>query len=642
MGMRRVAALLTVGLFGLVACGGQEEVEQQAPYEGVEAPDLAARVAAGELPPLEQRLPAEPFVMVAVEEPGQYGGDWRQVHLGAPDRMQNMYLMQEHLGRWNRDHSKVIPSVAKGWEWSSDGRTITFHLRQGMKWSDGDDFDADDFLFWYEDMIRYPALSDRIDDQELMVGGELAELEKIDQHTFSITFAVPNYIFEEMLPSYEFEPIVPSHYLKQFHPRYASQAQIDSFMAVDGASVWKDWFYQKYYFMSPQSVGTPVLWAWTQTNAMDQPLQVLERNPYYWKVDEAGRQLPYVDRMVRTLMPNNEAMVLKAVAGEVDFQTRRITGVNNRTVLVENQQRGQYRVVPVGNPGNNGGVIFFNFWQDDDPYKMGLYNDLNFRIALSLAIDRQEINDILNKGLGNPGNAFTGPGLPMYDQANADMYAEHDPQRASHMLDSLGLARRDGDGFRLRQDNGERLSMVVNLYSEGSVGPGELMELIKQYWAEVGVELGIRPMERTLWHAARQAYDFDLSSYSMGADYPGRPAYAFAPQWYFAHNQYVYFGQKWADWLMTDGSKGVEAPAGARRLYEILLQLPTVASADGRLALQREAHRIHAENLWMIGTLNAPPQANFFVARNDFRNIPTDDAYFDMEANETSHWFFRR
>jgi peptide/nickel transport system substrate-binding protein len=581
-------------------------------------------------------------VVEAVEEPGRYGGDWRQVHLGAPDRMQNVYLMQEHLGRWDRTHSRVIPSVAKGWEWSPDGRTITFHLRPGMKWSDGDDFDADDFVFWYEDMIKFPLLADRIDDQELQVGGSLAQLAKVDRYTFTITFAAPNYIFEEMLPSYEFEPIVPSHYLKRFHPRYAGQARIDSAMAVDGASVWKDWFYLKYYPMSPQSVGTPTLWAWTQTNALDQPVQVLARNPYYWKVDTEGRQLPYVDRVVRTLMPNSEAMLLKAVAGEADYQSRRITGVKNRTVLVENQERGQYRVVNAGNPGFNEGVIFFNFWQDRDPLRRRLYNDLAFRVALSVAIDRREINEIVYKGLANPGNALTGRDSPLYDQANADRHAEYDPDQANRLLDSLGLARRDGQGFRLRPDNGERFSMVVNLYAEGAVGPSELMELVKKHWAAVGLELGIRPMERTLWHAARQAYDFDLSSYTMGVDSPGRPAYAFAQQFYFAHNQYVYWGQKWADWLMTGGQKGVAAPPGARRLYEILRQLPSVPTPEGRRELQREAHRIYAENLWMIGTVNGPPQGNFFVARNDFRNIPTQDAFFDPEANETSHWFFKR
>lgn len=624
------------------ACGSPEQQGAQAPYVGKEAPELAALVAAGRLPPLSERLPREPFVVEAVEESGRYGGDWRQVHLGAPDRMQNVYLMQEHLGRWDRAHSRVVPSVAKGWEWSPDGRTVTFHLRPGMKWSDGDDFDADDFVFWYEDMIKFPLLADRIDDQELQVGGALAQLVKVDQYTFTITFAAPNYIFEEMLPSYEFEAIVPSHYLKRFHPRYAGQARIDSAMAVDGASVWKDWFYLKYYPMSPQSVGTPTLWAWTQTNALDQPVQVLARNPYYWKVDTEGRQLPYVDRIVRTLMPNSEAMLLKAVAGEVDYQSRRITGVKNRTVLVENQERGRYRVVPAGNPGFNESVLFFNFWQDRDPLRQRLYNDPAFRVALSVAINRQEINEILYKGLANPGNALTGPESPLYDQANADRHAEYDPDQANRLLDSLGLARRDGQGFRLRPDNGQRFSMVVNLYSEGAVGPSELMELVKKHWAAVGLELGIRPMERTLWHAARQAYDFDLSSYTMGVDFPGRPSYAFAPQFYFAHNQYVYWGQRWADWLMTGGQKGVAAPPGARRLYEILQQLPSVPSLEGRRELQREAHRIYAENLWMIGMLNGPPQGNFFVARNDFRNIPTQDAYFDPEANETSHWFFKR
>ena len=641
MRMRGPACLLAAGLMSLAACGGPEQAAQEAPYEGKEAPELAARVAAGELPPLASRLPSQPFVVQAVEEIGRYGGDWRQVHVGAADRMQNMYLIQEHLGRWNRDHTKVIPSVARSWEWSPDGRAITFHLREGMRWSDGDDFDADDFVFWYEDMIKHPALSDRLSDHQLRVGGELADLEKIDQYTFSITFSAPNYIFEEVLPSYEFEPIYPSHYLKRFHPKYASKAQIDSAMKADGAAVWKDWFWLKFYFMSPQSVDTPVIWAWTQTNAMDQPLHVLERNPYYWKVDEEGRQLPYVDRVARSLMPSPEAMLLKIIAGEVDYQSRRIASVNNRTVLVENQQRGQYRVVPAGNAGGNAGALFLNYWQDDE-YKMRLYDDLRFRIALSVAIDRNQINDLLLKGLGNPGNSLLALGSPLYDEKWARAHAEYDPERANGILDELGLVERDADGYRLRADNGERLSMVVNLYTPGVAFGVEMTELVKKYWSEVGLELSIRPMERSLWHAARQAYGFDLSSYSFGGDTPGRPSYVLAPQLYFAHNQYVYFGQKWADWLMTNGERGEEAPPGARRLYEIYKQIPSVPTLEGRQKLLREAYQIHSDNLWVIGILNPPPQGAFFVARSDFRNIPEHDAYYDPEANETSHWYFRR
>lgn len=627
-----MALCLVVGAGLALASGAQERPDPTAApsvnLDLMEAPEFAEMVAAGELPPVGERLPENPVVLDGVDGLGSYGSAWRQVHLGANDRFQNMYHIQEHLGEWNKEFSAVVPSVAESWEWSNGGRTITFTLREGMKWSDGDDFDTDDFAFWYNDVLMNDELGQ--DRSVLSVGGRVAEFEQIDDLRFRFNFAEPNYIFEELLPSYLLDPIMPSHYLKQFHPAYADMEDIEAAMADAGFEVWSEFFTKLFRFMDPNAIGVPTIRAWYQTNGIDEPVQVLARNPYYWKVDTAGRQLPYLDRIERRLMSDVEAMTLAALAGEVDLQFRRVDGVARRPAAVENQVSGNYTIVDVGAIGFQPWVVYFN-WYQDDQLKADLYADLRFRRALSIGMNREQINDLVYKGLGNPSNSQVGPTYIAYDETTANMNAEYDPVAAAALLDEVGLTETDSDGFRLRPDTGDRLTLVVNLFQPGlGFGP-EVWEIIKTNWAEIGIDVAIRPTERSLWHEARSSYDFDLSSYQGQGARPGNSSYL-AAQVYAAHGEYTYWGQKWADWLMSDGATGVEPPDDVKRIYEIYLQMPSVASRADRADLEREVQRTFAEQLYIIGTLNEPSQGRFGYRHNTFMNVDTDVEYYSSET----------
>jgi len=602
-----------------------------------EAPELTELVKTGKIPAVEQRLPKEPMVVTNVPEIGQYGGTWRMVSIGASDRMQLAYKNMEHLGRWNDAFTEVLPSFAKKWELLDGGKTIVISLREGTRWSDGELYTTEDIRFFWEDVLKFPDL--KMAQSLYSVNGQLGELKIIDKNTFSITWQSPNYTFPELFYSYEFSMIYyPAHYLKQFHPKYTEKTKIDEAMKKAGFTVWTEYFNDITRLWN--NPGTPTIDAWVVENKNDQAVQLLKRNPYYWKVDKSGNQLPYINEQRRTLLPDAQAMLLKALAGEVDYQSRRLAGVDNRPIAVQNQEKGDYTIVNLKGTGENAEVIMFNYFQEDS-YKANLYMKKDFRVALSLAINRKEMNDVLVMGLGNPGNSIVGPQHPLYDQAIADKYAVYDPVQANKLLDGLGLTKKDSEGYRLRTDTGKRLSLELG--TPGETMPKRGHEMIKEYWKQVGIELNVVYRERTLWHEVRTAYKFDLTSFNALAATFGGPSYSFAPQYYFAHSDYTYHGQKWADWVMSDGKKGVEPPPDLKpsiqRLYAIYKAIPTTPTSSERMKLEKEMLQIEADSMFMIGTYNMPAIGFYAFVKNSMRNIPST---LVTQQRDTCAWYIKK
>jgi len=630
-----------VGILGVYAKGQEEKspatVAPVVANTSKEAPELAELVKSGALPPLAQRLPKEPLVVENVPDIGQYGGAWRMVHLGPSDRNQMMYKNMEHFGRWNDTYTKIVPSLAKKWEMIDGGKTIVMYLREGTKWSDGTPFTTEDIRFFWEDVLKYPDL--KIPQALYSSGGVLGDLKVIDKFTFSITWPNPNYTFEEKFYSYEFSmPYYPAHYLKQFHPKYTEKAKIDEAMKNANFTVWTEYFVDLTRLWN--NPGTPTLDAWIVQNKNDQPVQVFKRNPYYWKVDKAGNQLPYINEQLRTLVPDAQAMLLKALAGEVEYQARRVNGVTNRPIAVQNQEKGDYKVVNVPDAGQTSATIYFNFFQADK-YKAELYKDKRFRIALSVALNRKEMNDVLAMGLGYPGNANVGPKHILFDKAQAEKYAQFDPAEANRLLDEIGLTKKDSEGFRLRTDNGKRLTLELG--STGEFLPKRGDEMIKEYWKQIGIELNVVYRERTLWHEVRKAYSFDLSSFVGGAALIGGPTYSASPQYYFAHADYTYFGQKWADWVMSGKKTGEEPPADLKpaieRLYTIYTQIPMIATSEERLKLEKEMLQIHADSIMQFSTYMVPAVGLYAFVKNNLGN--TVDP-INPQQRDTGAWYIKK
>lgn len=297
--------------FMIVAAGAWAQQYQEAPM-------LQAMVAAGDLEPVAERLPEEPLVVEAEDSIGQYGGTWRRAFKGIKDFHAFGRLNYEPMLRWPRDpKDPVQPGLAKEWRWSDDGTELTLHLRRGLKWSDGAPFTVDDIIFWWEAIETNKDVT-AAPHAEWVINGEPMELEKIDDVTIKLKFAGPNGLAETVglafhgnqwpLGFERFGFFAPRHYLEQYHPAYNS--------AVTDYQQFEE---KAFDFNIERPAMTP--WRVTEWGAGATEL-VAERNPYYWKVDEAGNQLPYIDRLHFTLVEDNEAANLLAIAGEIDMQTR--------------------------------------------------------------------------------------------------------------------------------------------------------------------------------------------------------------------------------------------------------------------------------------------------------------------------------
>lgn len=579
-----------------------------------EAPELARQVAAGLLPPVEERLPLEPLVVEVVEEIGQYGGTWRRAALSVTDDQIIGRLSYEGLVRWNADGSDVVPNVAKAYEVSEDGRTFTFYLREGMKWSDGHPFTADDIAFWWNDVILNEELTP-LPPVWLTIDGELPTFTQIDKYTIRWEFPKPFGLFLRNLATFtNFEESMtqyPKHYLSQFHPKYTPEDELKALVAEAQLDEWFQLFRQR---MDPRiHPDVPVIFAWRVTRPSPAQPVVAERNPYYWKVDAEGNQLPYIDRITHFIVENLEVLNLRAATGEVDMQLRHIL-IDNLPVFVENQERHDYRILMWQGAETSNFLIYPNMFVEDESLRM-LNRDVRFRRALSLAIDRDEINNLAYLGLGRPRQLGAIPQSPIYVEGVDQKDVQRDLDEANRLLDEIGLTRRDSEGYRLRPD-GSRLEITIDLTPAFGPWP-RVGELVVDYWREVGIRARLNVMERSLFQerAASGSWQWAVWMSDRGLTpeveplflLPGRGQTAYSP---------------WMDWFSSNGARGEAPPEGTpeRRAYDIYARVRATADPDELVALMQELVQLNVDNLWYIGTVGDMP--HIVIVKNNFRNVP--------------------
>ncbi len=612
-------SVLALGLIlALTACGGapaaapEEEPEAAAEVmeesSSKEAPALAAMVAAGELPPLEERLPVNPMVVPVTESIGQYGGTWRSGLLGQADApWVRRTMAYEPMMRWTPDLTTTIPNAAEAVAVSDDGTEFTFSLREGMKWSDGEALTADDVLFWYEHYL----LNDELQPVKplwMRPGGTVGTVEKIDDYTVKFSFAAPHGLFLRQLGSQY--PYEPEHYMAQFHADLNGQA-VTAMVAEMGLSNWVDLYNNKRNLLN--GVDMPVIWAWTLTTPASSATQlVADRNPYYWKVDPAGNQLPYIDQLVYPIVENVEVQVLRALAGEVDMQDRHIATPGNKAAFFDGKEAGDYDFFTVEYAWETPVSIGLNLAHPDEALR-SVFLEKDFRIALSIAMNRQEIIDILYVGDGEPRQPAPLAESPWYNEQLAYQYTEYDPAQANALLDNLGYAM-GPDGVRLRPD-GEKISFDVNVIAAFEPW-AEIMELVSTYWADVGIEANVQVLERSLFYERKAAYEYDVAVWT-GAD---GIALVMDPRSYFPFSTESLFGVAWADYWRSEGSKGMAPPpAGAEQqlLYEELQVTVDPAEQD---RIMNAILDIAAENFWVFGVTKY--YKGYGIVKNNFKNVP--------------------
>jgi peptide/nickel transport system substrate-binding protein len=584
-----------------------------------EAPALAEKVAVGELPPVDERLPAEPEVVTPIDSIGSYGGQLRYGLRGSSDHNGILRMVgPQGLVRWNMQYTEVIPNLAESFEVNEDATAFTFHLRDGMKWSDGAPFTADDVLFNMQDLVFNADFAPT--PPRYMADGVPATVEKVDDYTVKFTFAAPygDFLAELASPLGQHPVLYAKHYCSQFHPDYVDD--IDAVVAENNASDW-----QNLYLAKCGDIEIPARWGNPERPTLDpwivvEPYTggavrvVMERNPYFWQVDTEGNQLPYIDALVSPIAQDVESLILEAIGGNIDFQIRHLDAAANRPVLAENREAGGYEFVQASSVGGTNMIINLNLTHKD-PELRELFNQRDFRVALSLGMDRQAIIDTALLGDGEPWQQGPFEDHPNYHEQISTQYLEHDPARANELLDGLGLER-GSDGTRL-MPNGRPVKFQIDVIPTLQPEHVDMLELIEQAWTEIGVDMDVNALERTFFYErTSNSNDHDAAVWGGQASWvPGE-----IPQQIVPVHHDSRWGIPWSWWYNTGGAEGEEPPASVKERMALYDQARATVDPEARRALIHQIADIAATEFEVMGISKAVP--TYGIKKTDLMNVP--------------------
>lgn len=587
----------------------------------IDSPALAAKVADGQVPPLAERLPKVPRVIdVAAmgRQPGRHGGTIRMLMGDQRDiRMMTIYGYTRLVVY--DDRLELVPDLLEGFE-VAEGRIFTLRLRPGHRWSDGQPFTAEDFRYWWEDVANNKRLSPGGPPQVLKVGEESAKVEILDPLTVRYSWSQPNPVFLPALAGTQ--PVyiaMPAHYLKQFHPRYADKEELER--KVKAVRV-KDWgslherFSRQY---RPENPELPTLDPWRNTTAIPAEQFRFVRNPYFHRIDETGRQLPYVDEVTLTI-GTTSLIPAKTAAGESDLQARYLAFADY-TFLKDAAKRMNFSV-RLWKRAEGAWFALMPNLNVIDPVWRDLNRDARYRRALSLAINRKDINRVLFFGLAKESGNTALPESPLYDEGLAQMFMKPDRAEANRLLDEIGLARRDGEGVRLLPD-GRRLEFTVET-AGSSTDETDILDLIKQDFIAVGIKIHPRSSQLDVFRRRILAGQTIMSCWT-GMD-NALVAAEMEPDALAPTSPSQFNWPRWGQYHESGGREG-EAPdiPEAKELIELYKAWRRSTTHAERRAIWQKMLSINAEQLFSIGVVNGTLQP--VVVSKHLRNVPDKGLY---------------
>ncbi len=582
-----------------------------------EAPSLSKAVKEGTLPSVENRLPPKPVVLTPFDKPGHYGGVWRRAYTGLSDMVGVRRILYEPLVRWSPQF-KVVPNLAESWEMDESGQIYTFHLVKGIRWSDGEPFTADDIMFYFEDILFNKELTTSIPNW-LSPDGNPPKVVKIDDYSFRVEFLRPYAIFlQELACPYGMELVTkPKHYLKKFHKKYADPAQLEQLVKKRHATSWVKLFQdvsglRHAMFVSPKY---PSLCAWITRIPAPATRFVLERNPYYWKVDQEGNQLPYIETIVHELVTDPKTIVLKAIAGEIDMQGRHLGSMQNTVLLLASVGNGKFRLVPKMLSASVGILLAPNI-NHKDLVMRAMFSDKRFRIALSYAINRTEINKIACRDRGTPRQAAPLKDSEFYSASYEKAYTEFDPAKANALLDEMGL-KVSADGKRLRPD-GVPLQISLDVVASMS-GWVDTAEIVASNLKKVGIDTEVKSETMELFRQRTQNATHDI------ALWPGDGGLEclLDPRWYFPYSSESLNAPLFGLWFQSKGSRGEGPPAEIKDQMKTYDDILKTVSNEKQSELFKKIIESDERNLWVIGLVQDPP--DYYVVSKRMFNVPKRD-----------------
>ncbi len=586
-----------------------------------EAPLLQERVQSGALAAEDQRLPSNPMVtdMEATgRSTGSQGGDVEILMASSKDtRMMTVYGYARLVG-FTPD-LELQPDIVERVD-IEDDRRFTFHLRENHRWSDGQPFTSEDFRYFWEDIANNEDLSPFGLPEALLVNGQPPRFEVIDRHTVRYEWTSPNPLFLPAIagarPLYIY---APGHYLKRFHAKYVDPEKLETM--VDDAGV-RNWaglhtrFGHQYKFDNPD---LPTLQPWVCVTPAPSERFVFERNPYFHRVDSRGQQLPYLDRVIMNIASSG-LIPAKAGAGESGLQARYLR-LDNYPFLMEGGERNGFMVrlweMGIGSQM----AIYPNLNATDDTWR-AIMRDVRFRRALSLAIDREEINQVIYFGLVSPSANTVLRQSPLYREEYAQTWTAFDLNQANALLDELGLIERNKENLRLLPD-GRPMEIVIHSAGE-STEQTDLMELIHDTWLKLGIKIFTKPSQREIFRERLYSGEALMSIWT-GLD-NGLPTADSPPTELAPTNQTQPQWPVWGQFFETAGLTGT-APdlLEAAQLGELLEAWRAAPDKSARAKIWHQMLELHSEQVFSIGTVNAVPQP--IVVHSRLRNVPEEGVY---------------
>ncbi|MFW5866173.1 MAG: ABC transporter substrate-binding protein [Armatimonadota bacterium] len=627
-----------------------EVVDPAIPASWNEAPKTASEMGIGsfrespfldgrDLPPVADRLPDDPPVIEPYESVGKYGGDFITWGLELESDFHRGTLSASGPGPMapTASGTDVIPWFLESFEYNDDHSELTAHFREGLKWSDGTPYVAgDEWSFWWEhyatntedfdhDVRRHPTLG-------------LQDMRVVDDNTVVFVHNEATPFHKLGFGNFGLEAWVgPAHFMRDYFPSAVGEEQA----LANAEELGFDNYIEAIEDLSGESLhpsepdyGVPTLRPWMAVSRSETRL-VLERNPYYAFVDTEGNQLPYVDRIVVNLASRRDNAEIQATTGNASVAYESLSA-ENIPLYKANEEKEAYRTLIYTSAATARPYYMFNFFAADEELAE-VFQNVDFRRAMSLAIDRQEINDRFYYGFGNPIQVTAPATSPLFREEFARSYAEYDPERARELLDEIGLTDSDGDGVR-ELPNGRPLKFEIMYTDAVFLQPVTLHELVASFWEEVGVDATIDSVGGSSFWQRRGTPDFEVSPHIMDAAVPFMAAGFFdkgfaptrgagsAPHW------------AWGDWIISDGDQGIEPPQEQKDLVDAALRWSQEGDEEAGLELMRSM----AENLWVIGTVANPPQP--VIIADNLRNVPEfmlfEHQLGRMTVARPEQWYF--
>lgn len=601
-----------------------------------EAPMLADMVKAGKIPAIDKRLPGNPMVFTTIEQTGKHGGVIRRAYKGVSDRWGPTKMIDKGFV-WFDKSLNMRPRLAEAWTTNKDGSEWTFNLRKGTKWSDGTEFTTKDVKWWFDNIVMNKTLTPSIGTTWSTANPTTPmTLDIKDDYTVTFKFAKPKPLFVLLIG--RAMPAAPGFYLEQWHGELTKdKAGLDAKVKAAGFDSWDKYFAndRNYWYANPE---LPTLQGWNAKEPLGKDLFVMVRNPYFWGVDSEGNQLPYFDQVNHRLFTDPNVYNLWITNGEIDFQARHVDTAQY-TLYKTNEEKGKFKVYK----GISAGHMGFNLNQGCKNDKLReFFQTRNVRIALSLSIDRDQINELVYNGLATPRQYSPISISPQYYEKLSTAYIKQDIDQANKLLDEAGYDKKDADGFRMYKDGSGTISFTMEgIDNIGTPAEDAYNQVVKMF-AKVGVKAAYKYDERSLYEQRYNANEIEVSTW--GGDRTVLPLAPEAPIF-----RGVMMDRPWAGayGLWKNNPKdpnGVEPPKDFYiwKIWDLWDQISVEPDPAKQNDLFKQVLDIWATELPVIGVLGEIPA--FAIVKNGIKNFvdgfPMDDTTGDEEVYnaETYTW----